>query len=177
MAQVSITTAALVMGVSARTIWRRISDGSMASQTEQGSTTVSLAEVLAGACIKMEDEDVELIQEMDRGSAEAQCDAGLMFLMEGREQSAIQLFELAAKQRYPEAMYWLARSYVAGTGVEQSEDTGVMWLAKAAEAGHQIAKRQMIALREKGAPRGGLDAMLEAIDKATVLAALKETSS
>lgn len=44
----------------------------------------------------------------------------------------------------------LAMLYIKGKGVEKDQNTGLMWLAKAAAHGHAIAKQQMDALVPQG---------------------------
>ncbi|MFX5839491.1 tetratricopeptide repeat protein, partial [Acinetobacter baumannii] len=46
----------------------------------------------------------------------------------------------AAEQGLPDAEYSMGICYIKGRGVPQSVDEGLIWLAKAAEHGHFMAK-------------------------------------
>jgi len=46
-------------------------------------------------------------------------------------------------------MHNLAKLHFQGIGVPQDENTGLMWLAKAASHGHVIAEQQMAALMQR----------------------------
>ncbi|WP_285258816.1 SEL1-like repeat protein [Halopseudomonas bauzanensis] len=51
-------------------------------------------------------------------------------------------------------MHNLAKLYFQGIGVPQDENTGLMWLAKAAAHGHVIAEQQMAALMQRAKAEG-----------------------
>ena len=51
-------------------------------------------------------------------------------------------------------MHNLAKLYFQGLGVPQDENTGLMWLAKAAAHGHVIAEQQMAALMQRAKAEG-----------------------
>lgn len=181
MVQISIRTAALLMGRTPRTVWRRVADGALQviGRQDGDRTMIELADVVREACVRIEPEDFDVIVAADAGRADALCDLALIFLMEDKPESALQLFEQAARQHYAEAYYQLARCHIAGTGVAPDVAAGLAWLEKAAAAEHVIAGHQIGAAREAGgdADPKSLDALLERIEQRVVLAALKDTSS
>lgn len=87
------------------------------------------------------------------GSAEAFTDLGLAFLEAGAHQQAVAWLTRAADDS-TEAMHHLARCYLEGLGVPQDTHTGMMWLHRAAAAGHAIAKAQADAVLSGALKRG-----------------------
>lgn len=181
MTPITIPTAALILGRTTRTVWRQLSDGTLrpCGTPDGDRMRVSLEQVVRNACVPIEPEDYELIIGADAGSAEAQCDLALLFLMEKKPDTAVHLLTLAAKQDYPEALYQLARCHIAGTGTAPNGDTGIMWLARAASRGHAIARASMQAVQTSGtgADLAALDAMLEDLEKRLVTRTLNDTAS
>ena len=188
MPRISLNTATALTGISKRTLWRRIADGllrTMDPEKRGERAQLDLDEVLPMACIPLASDDIALVVAADAGEAEAQCDLALLFLKAGRPTGALYWLELAAAQSYPEAMYWLGRCHVSGGGVPRDENIGISWLARAASHGHVIAREQMQALQGRNgqavAPLasggGGLDGLLEAIEKRVVADALRETAN
>jgi hypothetical protein len=149
---ISIAAAITLTEWSESTFRRRIADGALTRQFEPGPgarALVDLEAIKPHACIPLEEEDSQLIQDADTGNAEAQNDLALLFLANSKPRAAIYWLELAAKQDYPDAMHWLGRCHIDGNGVLQDENLGMMWLAKAAAQGHAISQAQMQAMRDK----------------------------
>lgn len=110
---------------------------------------VALDSLIKHVCIPIADEDWVLLAEADAGDPTAQNDLALLFLAEERPTNAIYWLDLAAKQGHADAMHWLARCFIDGTGVPRNENLGMMWLAKSAAGGHSISMHQMSEIREK----------------------------
>jgi hypothetical protein len=153
---ISLATAATLTEWSKRTLWRRISDGTL-SRTggddilDDKKTKINLDTIRSHMCIPIESGDLELIESADAGDAEAQTDLAVLFLSYGKSENAIYWLELATKQNCAGGMYWLGRCYIDGKGVTADENLGVMWIAKAASLGHVISKALMNAILAKGA--------------------------
>ena len=128
--QITITTAANLVGASRRTMRRRI------GETMDGM--VDLDTVRAQLAI---DADDALILAADRGDAAAQTEIAVLLLQAGQPDAAVYWLQKAAA-RSTEAMHHLSRCYLEGVGVGQDVHTGMMWLHKAAAGGHAIAKAQ-----------------------------------
>lgn len=145
MLTVSLDTAIAVTEWSRRTWWRRISDGVIerAPDDTRGRAMVFWRDVEPLLSVAMTADDIGQLQLADSGSAEAQSDIGQLFAAAGNHEAAAFWLSQAANQDYPDAMQTLGRCYVAGEGVPKNEHLGVMWLAKAAAAGHTIAQAQM----------------------------------
>lgn len=147
---ISLATAITLTEWSKRTLWRRISDGTLTRGDYQGSddkAKIQLDAIKAYICIPMKADDFFLVELADAGNAEAQTDLALLFLAHAKAASAIHWLELAAKRDYPNAMYLLGRCYTDGLGLASDENVGIMWIAKAAALGHVISRRQMQAMR------------------------------
>lgn len=152
MQMLSLAAAAIMTNASESTFRRRIADGSLLKMTEpgpNGRSMIAFDAIAADLCIPLDAEDRPYLFAADAGNPEAQNDMGMQMLSHKMPKSAIYWFELASKQEYPEAMYWLARCYLSGEGVLTNTDVGMMWLAKAAAAGHVIAKGLMAHMIEK----------------------------
>lgn len=150
MKTISLTSVAALTGKSERTLWRWISEGNLTRADDssfQGKTMISLESAFSHFSIRIDSEDLEIIEMADGGNAEAQTDLALLFLEQNDPESAVYWLELAAKQDYPEAMHWLGRCHVDGQGVPTNENFGIMWLAKAAAHGHVISQAQVEAMR------------------------------
>lgn len=143
---ISVDTAAVVAGVTKRTVWRWLGSGAIGHRgmDERGKTMLAYADIKPRLCISFEeDEDIELLVEADQGCRDAQNDLGILFLEQERADIALHWFNLAADQGHADAMHFLSKMYQSGDGVEYSETTALLWRVKAAEAGHAIAKAQM----------------------------------
>lgn len=151
---ISLAAAATLTEWSKRTLWRRISDGTFTRTDGEKAlhdkkTKIDLDIIRPHICIPIESGDLELIEAADAGDSEAQTDLAVLFLSNGKPESAIYWLELAAKQNSASGMYWLGRCYIDGKGVTVDENLGVMWVAKAASLGHMISKTLMNAILAK----------------------------
>jgi TPR repeat protein len=154
---ISLATAATLTEWSKRTLWRRISDGTL-SRTGDGDdilddkkTKIDLDTIRPHICIPIELGDLELIERADAGDADAQTDLAVLFLSYGKSESAIYWLEMTTKKNCAGGMYWLGRCYIDGNGVTADENLGVMWIAKAASLGHVISKDLMNTILAKDA--------------------------
>ena len=146
---ISIGSAITLTEWSDKTLRRRIADKSIQGKVESGGSgrmMVDFSDIRADVCIPLDVEDIRLILEADSGKAEAQNDLAFLFLENQKWKSAIYWLEMAAKQEYPDAMHWLARCYIDGSGVLKNGHIGLMWLAKSAAAGHAISQLQIQAM-------------------------------
>lgn len=149
---ISIATTATLLGCSESTLRRRIADGSVSRTLEagvNGRLMIDLNSIRAQIPSALTEEDIELFKAADKGNAEAQTDLGLLFLSKNNGKSAIYWFELAVRQDYANAMFFLGHCYLEGKITPKDEDLGLMWLSKAAVGGHLIAQGQMKAIRER----------------------------
>ena len=149
---ISIAAAITLTGWSERTIWRRISDGTLSrvdENTVKDKAMISLDAIKSNFCVPIEPEDFDLIENADAGNAGAQTDIALIFMSNKKMASVIYWLKLAVKQDYAEAMHWLGRCYTNGNGLPKDENLGIMWIAKAAAQGHVISQGQMQAMRDR----------------------------
>lgn len=152
MRAISLDSAIIVTGLSKRTLWRRLSDGSIRRMDKDSRSRTMLAfdDLVPLLCIPVEPGDYPLFIAADTGDARAQNDLALLFLEAGQPEVARYWLEAAANINRPEpsaaAMHNLAHLYLSGSGVIRNEHIGLMWLAKAAARGYVIAERQMAAL-------------------------------
>lgn len=145
---ISLDAAIVITERSKRTWWRRITDGTVTrlENDARGRAMLAFAEVASLICVPVQAYDLEMILRADAGDADAQADVGQMFSNAGKHEAARYWLQIAADQEHADAMQWLGRCYLAGEGVPKDENLGVMWIAKAAAAGHIIAQEQMRAL-------------------------------
>ncbi|WP_426115272.1 tetratricopeptide repeat protein [Massilia sp. PWRC2] len=151
---INLATAATLTNWSKRTLWRRISDGTLSrtgddSMADDKKTKIDLDTIMSHICIPIESGDLELIESADAGDAKAQTDLAVLFLSYGKWESAIYWLELATKQNYSGSMYWLGRCHIDGNGAIADENLGVMWIAKAASLGHIVSTALMKAILAK----------------------------
>lgn len=152
MKAISLDTTIVVTGISKRTLWRRLTDGLITrmENDERGRAMLAFDDLMPLLCIPVEPEDYELFIDADAGDANAQNDLALLFLDADKPDIALHWLQAAVSGRRSavgvDAMHNLANLYFTGIGVEKDENTGLMWLAKAAAHGHVIAERQMAAL-------------------------------
>lgn len=155
MRTVSLEMASLLTGRSRRTWWRRISDGSVArvDGDARGRARLSLDDVVPHLPSTFDALDVELVIEADAGDASALNDLGQALAMLGRYGGAKECWEAAAAKDHPDAMQSLGSLYVTGKADDIKDiNTGIMWIAKAAAAGHLIAMEQMRRLYSDAIP-------------------------
>lgn len=152
---IKLATAATLTEWSKRTLWRRISDGTLTRTDNEDDvfddkkTKIQLDTIKSHICIPLESGDFELIERADAGDAEAQTDLASLFLSHAKLESALYWLELAAKQNYAGAMYLLGRCYIDGNGLQKNDNIGMMWIAKAASLGHAISQSLMQAMLDK----------------------------
>ena len=144
---ISVDTAVVVTGVTKRTLWRWLGSGVIEHRgmDQRGKTMLAYADIKPKLCLSFaEDEDIELLVEADQGCRDAQNDLGILCLEQERADIALHWLNLAAEQGHADAMHFLSNMYQSGDGVERSNTTALLWRVKAAEAGHAIAKAQMV---------------------------------
>lgn len=149
------------------------------SKPKAERTRVALDDVLALSQLRLEAEDRALIEDADAGGHEAQCDLGLLFLGQGRPAEAVSWLNKAAQHLHPEAMQWLGRCYIAGTGVAADEAAGIDWIAQASRRSHVTAAHMLRYLENPALPTldgAALAAMLDGIERKVVLQALDDTA-
>jgi hypothetical protein len=151
---INLATAATLTEWSKRTLWRRISDGTLTRTGDDNifndkKTKIHLDTIKSYICVPLEPEDFELIESADAGDAEAQTDLALLFLSHAKPESTVYWLELAAKQNYASAMYLLGRCHTDGNGLPKNENIGIMWIAKAASHGDVISQGLMQAMLDK----------------------------
>ena len=145
----SLEAAIAVTGLSKRTLWRRIAEGALrkvGSDGTKNAATLRLDDVLALAGLAFDAETCSLLATADRGDPEAQTAVGQLFLLRQRPGIAVYWLERAAQQDAADAMQCLGQCHAAGHGVPRDEPLALMWIAKAAAAGHPIARRQIAGL-------------------------------
>ena len=183
MSFISLNTAISITGLSRRTLWRRIADGSLRQEgggremPPGAATRVALDDVLALSPLKLAAEDRALIEDADAGGPEAQCDLALLLLGQDQAAEAVAWLRKAAQNLYPEAMHWLGRCHVAGTGVAADEAVGIDWIAQAARRGHATAAHMLRFLEDPARPAldaTALEAVLDGIEREVVLQTLTE---
>lgn len=184
MPSICLNTAIAITGLSRRTLWRRIREGSISALGTHGpgeETRLNLDDVLPLCSLPTGPDECEIIIKADQGDAIAQSDLAILLLMAGRPAEAIPWFTLSAKQFYPDAMRFLGRLYLSGEGAERNVDMGVMWLNHAAIKGHQIAQAFTVFLQS---PKGqsllqdqaALDTALDDVERKVILQVLAETA-
>ncbi len=149
MESISLMAAVTLTGKSKRTLWRRLADGSLprAPDDSHGRTMLVLQSVAAETCLPLSGADWKLVLAADAGSATAQNELGHRFLAAADHGGAWYWFEQAAKRRHADSMQWLAWLALAGCSGAPDEKAALVWLARAAAAGHVIAQAQMVGLK------------------------------
>jgi TPR repeat protein len=180
---ISLNTASAITGLSKRTLWRRIGDGTLRTE-EAGApgeqTRVAMDDLEALSRFHLDRADRDLLAWADAGNPEAECELALLFLAEGLAAEAVTWLEKAARRLYPEAMHWLGRCHLAGNGVPANEAEGTAWIAKAARHGHLTAQHLLRYLQDPARPAlapAALEAALDDIERRLVFDALNETAS
>ncbi|WP_185265787.1 tetratricopeptide repeat protein [Halopseudomonas xiamenensis] len=147
---ISLDAAIIVTDISKRTFWRRLNEGRIRRQVNdaRGRAMLAFADLIPLLCVAVDPEDYEIFTEADAGDADAQNDLAQLFLEANRPDIAVHWLQLAVDQEHADAMHNLAKLYIKGTGVQKDENTGLMWLTKAAAFGHPIAGQQLLALTQ-----------------------------
>ena len=151
MPYISLPSAVTLTDLSERTLRRRLAEGLIVKVNSEDShkTLISLASIRSDFCLPFEAEQLELIQCADQGDAKAQNDLALFFLDNNKPKSALYWLELAIKQNIVDAMYLMGCCYLNGNGLPKDANLAIMWIAKAAAAGHPIALAQMQSIYPK----------------------------
>ena len=136
---ITLTTAEWVTGVNRRTLDR---------MNGEVGNTIDLEKIRHLLLVRDDDLDALVIQ-AEGGDAAAQADLATLLLGGGHYLAAVYWLKKAARREHPEAMHLLAQCYLRQQGVELDENTALMWLHKAAAAGHVIAVEQTASLRSK----------------------------
>ena len=145
----SLDAAMALTGLSKRTLWRRIAEGELRKLNAEGNkqaTALALDDVLRLAGLALDAESCEQLQLADRGDATAQTEIGQYLLQRQHYAAAVYWLNRAATQGEADAMQCLGHCHAAGQGLPHDEHLALMWIAKAAAAGHPIARRQIAGL-------------------------------
>ncbi len=143
MKSISLAAGITLTEWSERTFYRKFASGSLVREVKGGTSMIAFDLIKDQLCLPLDSDDVALLEMADAGDAAAQNDLALIFLSHGKHRGAIYWLELAAKQGYTDAMHWLGRCHIDGTGFAKNDNMGIMWLAKAAAHGHVISQQQM----------------------------------
>lgn len=138
----SLSAVSSLTGWSERTVWRRLADGLLVRASETGAPVLIAWHSVARYCsVRFDDEGLLLLQAADAGNAMAQAELALHLLLDhGLPRLSWYWFEQAANRGNADAMYWLARGFLEGRPVAEDRNLGLMWLARAAAAGHAISQ-------------------------------------
>ncbi|MDN4037577.1 tetratricopeptide repeat protein [Massilia sp. YIM B02443] len=148
---INIATAMTLTGWSERTFWRRFADGSVRRDTNSaaGKSMVEFDSIKPHMLIPLGADDYPLVQAADGGNAEAQTDLALLFISHHKLKQGVAWLEAAVKQEHAAAMRLMGRCHIEGQGVDQDDNLGMMWIARAAAKGDPIAQAQMGAILQK----------------------------
>ncbi|MEI7429962.1 MAG: sel1 repeat family protein [Betaproteobacteria bacterium] len=146
---ISLSAAITLTDISERTFWRKFADGSMDRIKVNGKVMIPFDSIKTYFCLPLQAEDLVVLESADAGDAEAQNEMALIFLSHAKPRNAMYWLELAARQDYADAINLLGQCYMGVIGVAKDENTGMMWLAKAASLGHAISLLQMQSVRDK----------------------------
>lgn len=151
MSYISLPSAVTLTDLSERTLRRRLAEGTIIKLTGEDSnkTLIALTSIKPDFCLPFEADQLELIQQADQGDAKAQNDLALFFLEHDKAKSAVYWLNLAVKQDFADAMYLMGCCYLNGNGLPKDHNLAIMWIAKAAAAGHRIALAQMQSIYPK----------------------------
>jgi TPR repeat protein len=90
--------------------------------------------------------DADVLSAADAGEPQAQNDLAMALHAAGFMPAAVLWWLRAARGGNTDAMQWLGRAYLLGEGAAANASLALMWLDKAATAGHGIARAQMYTL-------------------------------
>jgi TPR repeat protein len=142
---ISLEAAAIITERSRRTWQRRLADGGVdrVSEDSRGRSMLHLIDVLPLVCVPLSLEEQQILLLADDGSASAQCDIGQVFDLNGKHEIAVYWWEQASAQGDSNAMQCLGSAHAEGRGVPKNHNLALMWIARAAAAGHLIAAKQI----------------------------------
>lgn len=192
---VTLNTAEALGGMSRRTLWRRIADGSVrtAPNSVGSQTRVVLSDVLvvAGAGLPMA--CYPWLEAAEAGEVDAQCEVALAFLEGGDVKRALYWLRKASDQSCAEALYWRGRLRLGGLDGGKVPDEegmisdvpadreGELWIWQASLKKHAAAAAALDFLRSNEGvrlcaeeDRSALDEALEALDREVTLKALPQ---
>jgi uncharacterized protein len=146
---ISLQAAACLTGLSKRTLWRRLGNGQLPRGVVDvhGRATVVVSALQPHTRQPFTEADWQRALAADAGDVAAQMDWAWQCLEQADWTAAHYWLEQAARQHHPDAMHWLATLAFEGRLGSPDTATGLLWLAKAAKAGHAIAQAQMAGLR------------------------------
>jgi uncharacterized protein len=186
MTLISLSIASAITGLTKRTLWRHIDSGRITATSPHKPgqpTRVRLQDITPISVLSLQPEHHSLLIQADQGNAIAQCDLGLLLLQANRPTDALPWLKLSAKQHYPDAMCFLGRCTLSGTGTERNLETGVMWINQAAVKGHPLSQALLRFLQNEPGQKllhsqnpTALDAALDDIERQTLLKALEATA-
>ncbi|MBV5336509.1 MAG: sel1 repeat family protein [Deltaproteobacteria bacterium] len=145
----SLSAAITLTDISERTFWRKFADGSIDRVKVNGKVMIPFDSIKTHFCLPLQPEELAVLESADAGDAEAQNEMALIFLANNKPKNAMYWLELSARQNYADATNLLGQCYMGVNGVVKDENTGMMWLAKAAALGHAISLLQMQSMRDK----------------------------
>ncbi|RYF47635.1 MAG: sel1 repeat family protein [Cytophagaceae bacterium] len=142
---ISLETAAIITERSRRTWQRRLADGGVdrVAEDARGRSMLQLRDVLPLVCVPLGPEEQQILALADDGSASAQRDIGQVFDLYGKHEIAIHWWRQASEQGDADAMQCLGSAHAEGRGTPKDQNLGLMWIARAAAAGHVIAAEQV----------------------------------
>lgn len=142
---ISLDTAVAVTGISKRTWWRRISDGSVQklAADAKGRALVSVADFQSSMARPILTDDLELVMKADSGDPAALNDLGQLLHSQGKIEAGFRFVTMSAEAGCADAMQWLGRAHAGGMGVEPNANLSLSWIARSAASGHSIATAQM----------------------------------
>lgn len=161
MKAISLDSAIIVTEISKRTLWRRLTDGQITrlDNDDRGRAMLAFEDLVPLLCVEVDPEEYGLFINADAGDPDAQNDLAQLFLDAGKPEIALYWLQSAVTAQQSvvsvDAMHNLSKLYTKGIGVPKDENTGLMWLAKAAAHGHVIARQQMEALTQKAVKSEG----------------------
>lgn len=141
----SLEAAAIITERSRRTWQRRLADGGVdrVSEDNRGRSMLQLIDVLPLVCVPLSPEEQQILLLADDGAPSAQSDIGQVFDLHGKHEIAVYWWEQAAEQGDADAMQCLGSAHAEGRGVPKDQNLALMWIARAAAAGHAIAAKQV----------------------------------
>lgn len=145
MFHISLLAAASLTGISKRTLWRRLGDGSLprAPSDAHGRVMVPVGALLSDVPFALKDDEWALVQVADAGGREAQNAVAYLLMGRGHWAGAKYWLELAAKQNDADAMQWLGWLVAQHPDSAAASHEALGWLARAAKQGSAIAKAQV----------------------------------